>query len=152
MNAPHTFAPRAAAVLDKAESLARALAVTAVERDRRGGHAAAERELIRASGLLALSIPAAHGGTGAGWDTTLQAVRILARADSALAHVFGFHHLQLAGIALYGTEAQQGELLARTVDEALFWGNALNPLDKRTVATATADGFRLDGVKSFASG
>ena len=152
MNAPHTFAPPPAAALDTAESLARALAVTAVERDRRGGHAAAERELIRASGLLALSIPAAHGGAGAGWDTTLQAVRILARTDSALAHVFGFHHLQLAGIALYGNEAQQRELLTRTVDEGLFWGNALNPLDKRTVATATAGGFRLDGVKSFASG
>ncbi len=152
MNAPHTFAPPPAAALDTAESLARALAVTAVERDRQGGHAAAERELIRASGLLALSVPAAHGGAGAGWDITLQAVRILARADSALAHVFGFHHLQLAGIALYGNEAQQRELLARTVDEGLFWGNALNPLDKRTVATATAGGFRLDGVKSFASG
>ena len=29
--------------------------------------------------------------------TTFRAVQRLAQADSALAHVFGFHHLQLAG-------------------------------------------------------
>jgi alkylation response protein AidB-like acyl-CoA dehydrogenase len=38
------------------------------------------------------------------------------------------------------------------VRERLFWGNALNPLDKRTVATASDDGFILDGIKSFSSG
>lgn len=135
-----------------AADLARQLQATAVARDRQGGHAAAERELIRASSLLALSIPAQHGGLGADWDVTLRAVRTLARADSALAHVFGFHHLQLAGIALYGNAAQQRHLLQRTAAQHLFWGNALNPLDKRTVASATGDGFVLDGVKSFASG
>lgn len=138
--------------LDAVHALAAQLATTAVERDRHGGHAAHERALIRESGLLALSIPAADGGAGAAWDVTLRAVRILARADSALAHVFGFHHLQLAGIALYGNASQQRDLLRSTAEERLFWGNALNPLDKRTAATETADGFVLDGVKSFCSG
>lgn len=138
--------------LEAVHALAAQLAPTAVERDRQGGHAARERELIRASGLLALSVPAADGGIGASWDVTLRAVRILARVDSALAHVFGFHHLQLAGIALYGDSAQQRDLLRRTASDRLFWGNALNPLDKRTVASETADGFVLDGVKSFCSG
>ena len=58
------------------------------------GHAARERELIRQSGLLRLSVPTAHGGAGASWSTVLGAARRLAQADSALAHVFGFHHLQ----------------------------------------------------------
>ena len=140
--------------LDTVAALASQLAASAVERDRLGGHAAHERELIRASGLLALSIPARHGGIGADWDVTLRAVRLLARADSALAHVFGFHHLQLAGIGLYGDAVQQRDLLRRTAAEHLFWGNALNPLDKRTVATdGDGDGdFVLDGVKSFCSG
>ncbi|AXA94536.1 monooxygenase [Massilia sp. YMA4] len=138
--------------LDIAADLARQLQATAIERDRQGGHAAAERELIRASGLLALSIPTQHGGLGASWDVTLRAVRTLARADSALAHVFGFHHLQLAGITLYGNAAQQRDLLRRSATEHLFWGNALNPLDKRTVAVGSDDGFVLNGVKSFASG
>ena len=139
-----------------AEALAARLALSAVERDRAGGHAWAEREWIRASGLLTLSIPLNFGGDGAPWTTVYQVVRILARADSALAHVYAFHHLQLAGIRLYGSAQQQRRLLTATVDQRLFWGNALNPLDKRTTAAATTlastDGFILDGVKSFSSG
>jgi alkylation response protein AidB-like acyl-CoA dehydrogenase len=138
--------------LSVAKTLAARLATTAVERDRIGGHAATEREWIRDSGLLALSIPARFGGADADWPTVFQVVRILAQADSALAHVFGFHHLQLAGIALYGSEEQQLQLFTATVRDRLFWGNALNPLDTRTRASATADGYSLEGIKSFCSG
>jgi alkylation response protein AidB-like acyl-CoA dehydrogenase len=135
-----------------AAELAQRLAATANTRDQAGGHAAQEREWIRDSGLLTLSIPTAYGGQGADWPTVCQAIRILARADSALAHLFGFHHLQLAGIQLYGSAQQQRRLLTQTVEQNLFWGNALNPLDKRTSATDTDYGFQLDGVKSFSSG
>lgn len=38
------------------------------------------------------------------------------------------------------------------MEQRLFWGNALNPLDRRTTATEADDGFVLDGVKSFSSG
>jgi alkylation response protein AidB-like acyl-CoA dehydrogenase len=138
--------------LTLAERLAQEFAATAVERDRAGGHAAHERALIRRSGLLTLSVPRAFGGQGASWDTVLRVVRRLAAADGALAHLFGFHHLQLAGIRLYGSEVQQRKLLSATVEQGLFWGNALNPLDKRTRAQAIPAGFLLDGVKSFASG
>ncbi|MEC5160517.1 MULTISPECIES: acyl-CoA dehydrogenase family protein [unclassified Janthinobacterium] len=135
-----------------ATALAARLAESANERDQAGGHAAREREWIRESGLLTLSIPSEFGGQGADWATVYQTIRILARADSALAHVFGFHHLQLAGIRLYGSARQQRRLLSDTVQQRLFWGNALNPLDKRTVAADAADGFTLDGIKSFSSG
>lgn len=138
--------------IDIAKALAARLATTAVERDRAGGHAGVEREWIRESGLLALSIRAEFGGPGASWQTVYAVIRILAQADSALAHVFGFHHLQLAGLMLYGSPAQQRRLLRATVRDRLFWGNALNPLDRRTVATARDDGFTLNGVKSFSSG
>jgi alkylation response protein AidB-like acyl-CoA dehydrogenase len=135
-----------------AAQLAGQFAATAVERDHAGGHAHDERELIRDSGLLTLSIPAQFGGQGASWSTVFQVIRILARADSALAHLFGFHHLQLAGLTLYGNAVQQRNLYTATVQQRLFWGNALNPLDRRTKARATPGGFVLDGVKSFASG
>ena len=135
-----------------ATALAVRLAGTANARDQAGGHAAEEREWIRESGLLTLSIPQQFGGQGASWALVYQVIRILARADSALAHVFGFHHLQLAGLQLYGSAQQQRRLLALTVEERLFWGNALNPLDKRVTATDSADGFILDGIKSFSSG
>ncbi len=134
------------------QTLAAQLAATAVERDRVGGHAAAERERIRASGLLRLSVPAQYGGSGALWSTVLAAVRTLAEADSALAHVFGFHHLQVAGVLLYGTPEQHEYFLRPTVERNLFWGNALNPLDRRVIARAELDGYRIDGVKNFSSG
>ena len=145
----------ASAVFDPiaaAHDLAARLAATAVERDRAGGHAATERGYVRDSGLLALSVPREYGGHGAGWRTVAEVVRIVARADSALAHLLGFHHLQVAGIQLYGDARQQRRLLTGTIAAGVFWGNALNPLDKRLVATPTAGGYRLDGVKGFASG
>ena len=135
-----------------ATALAGQLASTAIERDRAGGHARQEREWIRASGLLTLSIPVEFGGQGADWSLVFQVIRLLAKADSALAHVFAFHHLQLAGIQLYGNAQQQRRLLAATVEQRFFWGNALNPLDKRTTATRTDGGFILNGIKSFSSG
>jgi len=135
-----------------AAALAARLATTAVARDHAGGHAAEERQSIRDSGFLTLSIPVEFGGQGADWPTIFQVIRILARADSALAHVFAFHHLQLAGVMLYGNHEQQRRLYTDTVERRLFWGNALNPLDRRTVATASGDGFRIDGIKSFSSG
>lgn len=152
--APHGGAApaRGADAARAVQALAAQLAATAVERDRAGGHAAAERELIRASGLLRLSVPTQYGGAGAKWSTVLGAVRTLAEADSALAHVFGFHHLQVAGVLLYGTTEQHEYFLRPTVERHLFWGNALNPLDRRVVARAELDGYRIDGVKNFSSG
>jgi len=105
----------------RVEALAAALAATAIERDRAGGHARAERELIRESGLLTLTIPTAFGGDGAPFSTMLRVVRRLAEVDSALAHLLAFHHLQIAGIVLYGTPEQQETLLRGTVTHRWFW-------------------------------
>ncbi|HEY1395300.1 acyl-CoA dehydrogenase family protein [Roseateles sp.] len=131
------------------------LAATAVQRDRDGGHAAEQRELIRASGLLALTIPEAHGGLGGGIPEFCEAVRRIARVDSALAHVLAFHHLQLYGVSLYGgpaATAHGARHLRETAEQRLFWGNALNPADTRLTAARDGAGWRLDGVKSFCSG
>jgi len=134
------------------DTLVAQLAATAVLRDQRGGHAASEREAIRASGLLNLGTPRDWGGLGLPWATVYQVVRRLAQVDSALAHVFAFHHLQIASIRLFGTAEQAERLLKETIAGNLFWGNALNPLDKRTLATETPSGFVLHGDKSYCSG
>ncbi|WP_343640469.1 acyl-CoA dehydrogenase family protein [Roseateles sp.] len=137
------------------DQLADQLAATAVQRDRQGGHAAEQRELIRASGLLALTIPEAHGGLGGGLPEFYEVVRRLARVDSALAHVLAFHHLQLYGVSLYGgpaATAHGARHLRETAEQRLFWGNALNPADTRLTAVREGTGWRLEGVKSFCSG
>ncbi len=135
-----------------AQALAEQFAATAAERDARGGTPQAERDALRASGLLSLSIPAAQGGQGADWATVLQTVRTLAQADSSIAHVYGFHHLLLASVRLFGQPAQWVPWLEQTAREAWFWGNALNPLDRRTVARRTEGGYDFSGHKSFCSG
>jgi alkylation response protein AidB-like acyl-CoA dehydrogenase len=143
-----------------AEALSSDLALTALERDRRGGTPKEERDRFRKSGLLALVIPRELGGSGASWATSMATVRIIARSDGSLAHVYGFQHLLLATVRLFGTPKQFETLARATAAGRLFWGNALNPLDQRTTivpdgASAESDrppGRVLRGEKSFSSG
>ncbi|HET7542694.1 MAG TPA: acyl-CoA dehydrogenase family protein [Polyangiaceae bacterium] len=125
---------------------------TAVERDRAGGTAKAERDALRESGLLALSIPAEFGGAGATFSEVFAIVRLFARADPSLAHLFGFHHLLLATVRLFGRPAQWQQAYREAAAQQLFWGNALNPLDTGTRLFEEGDKLRLRGKKSFCSG
>lgn len=135
-----------------AQRLASDLAATAVERDREGGTAKRERDQIRASGLLAASIPREYGGHGLDWHGVMRLVRIIASADSSLGHLFGFHHLLVATVRLFGSPSQWQTAYQETVLQNLFWGNALNPLDPGTTLTRNGDALRLNGKKSFCSG
>ncbi len=132
--------------------MAQAFAVTAAERDARGGTPKAERDALRASGLLALSIPLRYGGHGASWRETLDAVRTVGRADGSLGHVFGFHHLMLATVRLFGAPVQWEAWFEQTARHQWFWGNALNPLDERAVSREHGDWREFNGQKSFCSG
>jgi alkylation response protein AidB-like acyl-CoA dehydrogenase len=136
-----------------ADQLAAAFAQTAVERDKRGGTAKTERDLLRASGLLNVTIPAGLGGWGMEWPDTMKLIRLFARVDSSIAHLFGFQHLMLASVSLYGSHEQTEDLFSETVRNKWFWGNALNPLDKRTSLTSKCGlGYVINGRKSFCSG
>ncbi|RRV16511.1 acyl-CoA dehydrogenase family protein [Pseudomonas saudiphocaensis] len=145
---PADFGSRTAGV----EQLARQLAATAVERDRLGGSAPRERELLRDSGLLTLAVPQAFGGQGASWPEIYRLIRFLAAVDSSLAHLFAFQHLQVATILLFGTAEQQRHWLTRTVEERWFWGNATNGRDTGLVLSRQEDHYALNGSKSFCSG
>jgi alkylation response protein AidB-like acyl-CoA dehydrogenase len=138
--------------LNIADALANDFATTAIERDRKGGVPKRERELLRKSGLLNLVIPRAQGGHGASWAVTLRTVRRIAEADGSIAHVYGFQHLLLATLRLFGPPEQYEPLFAATVRESWFWGNALNPLDTRAELREQGSEFVVDGAKSFASG
>jgi alkylation response protein AidB-like acyl-CoA dehydrogenase len=125
---------------------------TATERDRIGGTAFHERQLIRDSGLLRLFLPKNFGGAAQSWPVILRGVREIASVDSSLAHIFGFQHLILATIQLFGTPRQTERFFAETGQGNLFWGNALNPLDTRTLATRTDGQLFINGHKGFCSG
>ncbi|SEI16260.1 acyl-CoA dehydrogenase family protein [Pseudomonas asplenii] len=146
---PHNILPDP---LQTARLLAAEFAETAVERDERGGTPKAQRDALRHSGLLALSIPTQYGGLGARWSETLSVVREFAKVDSSIAHVFGFHHLMLATVRLFSRPEQWQPWFEQTARKNWFWGNALNPLDTRTVVRKL-DGWReFSGKKSFCSG
>lgn len=151
MNQPYfaqTFDP-----LAQAQSLAAAFEKTAAVRDKQGGTAKIERDLIRASGLLSLSIPKAYGGQGADWETIFKTIQLIAKVDSSLAHVYGFHHLLIATVQLFAQPEQYESWFRQTAQQQLFWGNALNPLDRRTqVQQLNDDTFIFQGEKSFCSG
>lgn len=138
--------------LHTARELATEFARTAVERDGRGGTPKAERDALRASGLLALSIPRQFGGLGASWSDTFEVVREFARVDSSIAHVFGFHHLMLATVRLFGSPEQWQPWFELTARKNWFWGNALNPLDTRTTVRTFGGWREFSGKKSFCSG
>ncbi|MFK3793231.1 acyl-CoA dehydrogenase family protein [Pseudomonas piscis] len=138
--------------LQTARQLAAEFALSAVERDERGGTPKAERDALRHSGLLALSIPRQFGGLGASWSETLQVVREFARVDSSIAHVFGFHHLMLATVRLFARPEQWQPWFEQTARKNWFWGNALNPLDTRTVVKNLGGWREFSGKKSFCSG
>ncbi|MBR8348477.1 acyl-CoA dehydrogenase family protein [Burkholderia ambifaria] len=153
---PATFAPDPDARAIDADALARAidsLRATAAARDRAGGHAADEKQWLADAGLLTLAVPREFGGQEAAWPAIYDTIRQIARVDSALAHLVGFQILQIVSVDVWGSAAQRERYLRGTVEHRWWWGNAVNPLDTRLVATATPDGgYRLDGVKGFCSG
>lgn len=141
-----------ASTSDTVQTLVHQFAETAVERDARGHTPKAERDALRRSGLLSLSIPRQYGGQGVNWVDTLQTVREFARVDSSIAHVYGFHHLLLATVRLFSRPEQWEPWFEQTARKNWFWGNALNPLDKRTVARSFGSWWEFSGKKSFCSG
>ncbi|WP_175980889.1 acyl-CoA dehydrogenase family protein [Burkholderia sp. BCC1630] len=153
---PATLAPDSDARAIDADALARAidaLRATAAARDRAGGHAADEKQRLADAGLLTLAVPREFGGQEAEWPAIYDTIRRIARVDSALAHLVGFQVLQVVSVDVWGSAAQRERYLRGTVAHRWWWGNAVNPLDTRLVATATPDGgYRLDGVKGFCSG
>lgn len=151
MNAPQSALNLSA--LDIAKELAKQFAQTAAERDKAGGNPKFERDLIRKSGLLSLAIPQQYGGQGADWKTIFQTVQTIAQVDSSLAHVYAFHHLLIATVQLFAQPEQYQQWFKQTVQQHLFWGNTLNPLDKRTTVQQVSENeFIFHGDKSFCSG
>ena len=133
-------------------NLTEQFAKNASERDKQGGTAKEERDLIRKSGLLSLTVPQELGGYGENWHTVLKITREIAKVDSSVAHLFGYHFLCLSSVELYGTQEQVLHFGQETATHHYFWGNAFNPLDTNVTATKKSEGWVIQGKKSFCSG
>lgn len=138
--------------LQIAEDLARKFNENAAERDYRGGNPKEERNLIRESGLLKVLIPSEFGGCGGKWTDVVKIVRIFAKYDSSLAHVYGYHFVNLITSHLWGSTDQQEYYYRETAKNNWFWGNAFNPVDIKLKAQKEEEYFILNGVKTFCTG
>jgi len=123
----------------------------ALQRDRTSDPRAA-LEVLRASGLANLVIPAENGGHGAHWETAFDVIRVVSRADASLGQILGYHYLNQACIAFYGSPEGRERWYRASVEGDLFWSDAFNPVSPDLSFVADGDAYLLNGVKRFATG
>lgn len=141
-----------------ARKLAAAFAEQAGARDRDRRLPAEEVELLSASGLLGITVPARYGGAQVSVATLAEVFRLIATADASLAQIPHSHFVFLEALRLQGTEEQQ----ARYFAEALAGARFANAQAERGGRTATDDattlrrrpggGYVLDGEKFYSTG
>lgn len=144
---------RFAELLSTADEVALKLRATAAERDQANQPPRAEIELLRENNLLQVQEPVAYGGSGLNYAQAAQITRRIARGDTSIAHLIGYHYAQTRIDRLFGTPEQAEAQSRRNAQEKLFWGGVQNPRGGSAITlTRDGDGFRLDGHRTFASG
>ncbi len=150
---PTTHTDRLGDVLVRADAAADTLRTTAAARDRANVAPHAEIELLRAADLLQVQEPVELGGSGLSYGEASLVTRAIARGDTSIAHLIGYHFAQTRIAHLYGTPEQAAAHARRNGAEKRFWGGVQNPRGGAgLVLTRDGDGFRLDGSRTFASG
>ncbi|AVM00831.1 acyl-CoA dehydrogenase [Gordonia iterans] len=146
-------ASRFADALRRADLVAAELRASAAERDRANAAPVAEVELLRTHDLLQVGEPVELGGDGLNYAQSQQLTRRIARGDTSVAHLLGYHYAQQRIPHLFGTREQAEALSRRNASEKLFWGGVQNPRGGSALElTRDGDGFRLNGRRTFASG
>ena len=147
----------AAEAAEAAQAYAASLADGVIERDRTGSVPWAELSALDASGLLAITIPAAHGGPDLSPAVLAEVIRVIAAVDPAIAQVLQPHFLFVDALATLGSAAQQQLLFADVLAGArLASGMAerggQHAQDLKTRLGRVPDGLRLDGRKYYCTG
>jgi SfnB family sulfur acquisition oxidoreductase len=157
MTATAIAAPALASETDAIEAARRfadSIAPGAIDRDRAGSVPAAELAELDASGLLAITVPRAYGGTDVSMVTLAEVIRTIAAVDPAIAQVPQGHFLMVDVLAVWGTERQR-RLLFGDVLAGGRLGNALAERGGRhaqDLRTRLRNGRRLDGRKYYCTG
>ncbi|NKQ28397.1 SfnB family sulfur acquisition oxidoreductase, partial [Streptomyces galbus] len=151
-------------IADDAEALAVAAGLAdvfragAARRDAERALPRAELDRLSASGLLAVTVPAEHGGADVRAATLAEVFRLLGAADASLAQIPQSHFVYVNVIRRQGTPEQRKFFFAEVLAGRRF-GNAQSEAgtkhvqDIRTRLTPRPDGsYRLDGVKHYSTG
>ncbi len=140
-------------VLRVADSVAEQLRADAALRDRANQAPRAEVELLRKNDLLHVQEPVQYGGKGLNYAQASLVTRRLARGDTSIAHLIGYHYAQTRIPHLFGTKAQADALSQKNAKEKTFWGGVQNPRGgSHLELSRDGDGFRVNGQRTFASG
>ncbi len=143
--------------LDIAHRLAAEFALGAARRDRERLLPYAELDRFSASGLWAMTVPAALGGADVSYKTVAKVIEIIAAADGSLGQIPQNHLSVMFQIRAVGTPAQQAKLFGDVLRGARL-GNALAELSANaahlfTTTIRKADGgFRINGRKFYSTG
>ena len=147
------------AALTAAAAVAAELAVGAAERERTDTSLLPQLRLVAEAGLLAVPVPAAHGGPGLPASVQVEVLRRLSRGDGALGQLLLAHFV--VSQAIGGLDADQqpapriyGDILAGgQLGNATAERGTASALDRKTSITRRADGsWELTGVKYYATG
>ncbi len=135
----------------RAEDISTDLSRRAAELDRDGRPPLAEIVKLKNAGLLNALHDQKIGGGGLDWVDGLRLVRILARGESSIGQLLGYHFVNSQYIYWALEEARAHALGTETVAKNLYWGAAVNPRDPGLVLTRRGNGYVLNGRKSFST-
>jgi SfnB family sulfur acquisition oxidoreductase len=157
---PKTTVPVLSAeeALTTAATLATEFAPGAARRDAERLLPRDELDRVSASGLLAITVPAGHGGAGLPVAIVVEALRLLAVADPNIAQIPQSHFVYIGNLRRHGTPELKSRLYAELLAGKRF-GNAQSEAGTRHIrdirTTLTPDGpgrWRLTGRKFYATG
>jgi alkylation response protein AidB-like acyl-CoA dehydrogenase len=150
-------------VFDRAQRLAGEFATRAAQHDREASFPFENFEDLSEAGLLALTVPAALGGSGAGALDAARIINIIGKADPSTALVLSMHYIQ--HLVMARSARWPGRLsrkLARETVEGVALINALRVEPDlgspsrgglpATIARRTETGWRLSGRKIYSTG
>ncbi|NEH59104.1 acyl-CoA dehydrogenase [Rhizobium leguminosarum] len=135
----------------RAEEISADLSRRAADLDREGRPPLAEIVKLKNAGLLNALHPTQIGGGGLDWVDGLRLVRILARGESSIGQLLGYHYVNSQYIYWALDAARAHALGSDTVARNLYWGAAVNPRDPGLVLTRRGNGYVLNGRKSFST-
>lgn len=140
-----------------AEAFAAAVRPGAADRDRAGNVPRVELAEFDRSGLAAITVPAADGGSGLGPVTLAEVIRTIAAADPALAQIPQGHFLAIDVLRLLGTPEQRSRVLSAVTEggrvaPVLAERGGTHALDLKTRLVADGPSWRLDGIKYYSTG
>lgn len=137
----------------RAEEIAADLARRGAVLDAQGEPPKAEIARLKAEGLLSALHPVKIGGGGLDWIDGLRLVRILARGESSIGQLLGYHYVNSQYVYWASEDPDKAwDLGVETVSKNLYWGAAVNPRDPGLTLTRSGDHYLLNGRKTFSTG